>query len=78
MSTKRGTFLLLPILFSIIIPFNLAFSQDLTCTEIGSAVDMASAYALSVVDEPFNAGYCSPEAWYKFDLFWLLRFPHKL
>ncbi len=58
MSTKRGTFLLLPILFSIIIPFNLAFSQDLTCTEIGSAVDMANAYALPVVDEPFNFGSC--------------------
>jgi hypothetical protein len=44
------------------------FAADLTCTDIGSAMSLASAYDFPGLDETHAVEYCGAEAWFAVDL----------
>ena len=45
-----------------------AWAADLTCSEIGSANSLGSAYAYPGLDETHAVEYCGTEAWFAVDL----------
>jgi len=66
LKTKILTYACLIVLF--VAHSSFAEAQDYTCTDVGGATSLETAFALPFLDASINAEYCDPATWYSFSL----------